>query len=348
MMQRGVVGVVTVSVLLFLSTVSWAEGGAAACSAAKVRATGGRMGRALGCYAKATRKGRTVDASCLAATVARLSRAFEIAERRGGCLTSGDLSVVGGSVESFVAGMVAALTPGSPEAAARRCAATKMAATGAKAARDLRCWATAVRASTPVDGACLAKASTVFARTFEKAEAKGGCPTTGDATNLDAGVVTFVAAVVSALTPDGPSTTTSSTTTTTLSGETTTTTGLSGTTTTTTLAPGSVSFARDVQPLFTANCAFSGCHAGPSPAQGLDLSAGHAYGDLVNVASGECALFKRVFPGQPTTSYLVFKIAGPPQPCFSGAQMPSGGRPPLAVAEQDTIANWILQGAVNN
>jgi hypothetical protein len=109
-----------------------------------------------------------------------------------------------------------------------------------------------------------------------------------------------------------------------------------------------VSFTGDVQPLFTAHCAFSGCHAGASPAQGLDLSAGHAYGDLVNVASGECALFKRVLPGQPTTSYVVFKIAGAPQPCFSGSQMPSGGRPPLAVAEQDTISNWILQGALNN
>jgi hypothetical protein len=46
-------------------------------------------------------------------------------------------------------------------------------------------------------------------------------------------------------------------------------------------------------------------------------------------------------------SYLVFKIAGPPQPCFIGAQMPSG-LPPLSGADQGTIANWILQGALNN
>jgi hypothetical protein len=84
------------------------------------------------------------------------------------------------------------------------------------------------------------------------------------------------------------------------------------------------------------------------PAQGVDLSAGHSYGSLVNVASGQCPLFKRVRPMRPDQSYLVFKLAGSPQPCLSGNQMPSGGAPPLSAADQATISAWITQGALNN
>lgn len=84
------------------------------------------------------------------------------------------------------------------------------------------------------------------------------------------------------------------------------------------------------------------------PAQGLNLKSGYAYLNLVNVPSQECPLFKRVSPGSAAQSYLVFKIAGPPQPCFSGNQMPSGGSPPLPAADQELIRTWIAQGAINN
>lgn len=57
---------------------------------------------------------------------------------------------------------------------------------------------------------------------------------------------------------------------------------------------------------------------------------------------------KYVLPGQADMSYLVFKIEGPPQPCFTGNQMPSGGRPPLSAADMNTITTWIAQGALNN
>jgi len=44
--------------------------------------------------------------------------------------------------------------------------------------------------------------------------------------------------------------------------------------------PATVSFSTQIQPIFTQNCAFSGCHAGTSPAAGLNLEDGKAHGNL--------------------------------------------------------------------
>jgi hypothetical protein len=62
----------------------------------------------------------------------------------------------------------------------------------------------------------------------------------------------------------------------------------------------------------------------------------------VNVASRECPQFMRVAP-----SYILFNLAGPPQPCFDGERMPEGA-PALPAADQDTTQAWIAEGAPNN
>ena len=61
-----------------------------------------------------------------------------------------------------------------------------------------------------------------------------------------------------------------------------------------------VSLSGQVQPIFTKRCTGNGCHAGATPAQGLDpSSASTAYANIVNVASSQCAATKRVLPGAP-------------------------------------------------
>jgi hypothetical protein len=68
-----------------------------------------------------------------------------------------------------------------------------------------------------------------------------------------------------------------------------------------------VSFATDVQPIFTQHCAKAGCHAGtapPPPEKPLNLEAGQAFGNLVGVTSGERPTLLRVAPGDPLNSYL--------------------------------------------
>jgi hypothetical protein len=110
---------------------------------------------------------------------------------------------------------------------------------------------------------------------------------------------------------------------------------------------GGTGFAAAVQPIFSANCALSGCHAGSSPAQGMNLSQGQAYANIVNVQSNESSLL-RVRPSQPDSSYLVHKIQGTQSNVGgSGGQMPLG-RNPLSQAQIDTIRQWIADGAPNN
>ena len=108
--------------------------------------------------------------------------------------------------------------------------------------------------------------------------------------------------------------------------------------------PGSASFASDVQPIFTARC--SGCHGSVGPSEDLDLTSGHAWANLVNVASSECTSTKLVEPSSAATSYLVKKIEGSGS-CLSGGRMPLGG-PYLSSTQIQAIRAWIDQGALDD
>ena len=103
----------------------------------------------------------------------------------------------------------------------------------------------------------------------------------------------------------------------------------------------------DVQPLFSSNCALSGCHAGASPAAGLNLSDGQTHANTVNIPSNGPAL-DRIEPGQPNQSYLVHKIQDTQTSVGgSGGRMPLG-RAPLSQAQIDIIRAWITGGAQDN
>ena len=109
-----------------------------------------------------------------------------------------------------------------------------------------------------------------------------------------------------------------------------------------------VSFATDVQPIFTQNCAFAGCHAGATPARGLNLEAGQAFDNLVGIPSGGMPAMNLVQPGDPDNSYLFKKHRGDAD--IVGGRMPLNdptffdNNPDLLDLEED----WIRQGAQNN
>lgn len=112
-------------------------------------------------------------------------------------------------------------------------------------------------------------------------------------------------------------------------------------------APASVTFAGAVQPIFTRNCAFAGCHAGATPQMGMDLSAGAAYANIVGVASVQLPSMDRVVPEQPDSSYVVLKLEGTAGTVGGvGTRMPLGGQ--LTTAQIDTIRVWISGGALEN
>lgn len=77
------------------------------------------------------------------------------------------------------------------------CAAAKLKAAGKGTAGELKCYTSAIKNARPVDVACLLKAEEKLTTAFVKAEAKGGCTRSGDATTIasdvDDGVTTLVA-----------------------------------------------------------------------------------------------------------------------------------------------------------
>ena len=93
-----------------------------------------------------------------------------------------------------------------------------------------------------------------------------------------------------------------------------------------------------VAEIFARSCTQAGCHAGPNPQMGMDLSPGQFFGSTVGVASAERPALLRVHPGRPDSSYLVMKIRGADG--IIGMQMPFSGEK-LAEDEVQLIERWI-------
>jgi hypothetical protein len=99
------------------------------------------------------------------------------------------------------------------------------------------------------------------------------------------------------------------------------------------------------QQIFSQSCAFSGCHGGDSPAEGMSLLAGDSFDNIVNVRSSQRGSLDRIEPSDPDNSYLYLKVIG--DPSISGSRMPRGG----AALSQDLIdllRDWIERGAPND
>lgn len=84
-----------------------------------------------------------------------------------------------------------------------------------------------------------------------------------------------------------------------------------------------------------------GCHSGAAAQGNLDLSAGKAYSNLVNVPSSASGL-KRVVPGNSAQSYLMKRLTG----ADGETIMPPGGK--LSQPIIDAIQKWIDDGAKDN
>lgn len=337
---------------LLVATAAWgAVESPGRCASLKAKAAGLRLAASFRCHAVATRRAGASSA-CQDPARKQFERLFARAGKKGSCGEPGDAATIGEHVAAFAADIATGLFPSGTPVTGRRCAAKKMLRAGVYGRGRLTCWARAFRDGVAVDGRCLDGSASKLVIGFRAAEEKPGCATAGDVAIVEGVLDGFLDGIAAAVMPSPATTTTtvvstSSTTSEPGGGTSTTVAGGATTSTSTVTTPALVSFAGDVLPIFTANCALTGCHTGPSPEEGLDLRPGRAFATLVNVTSRECGQFKRVQPGQPSASYLVFKIVGPPQPCFSGDRMPDGA-PPLSAADQATIQAWIMQGALNN
>jgi hypothetical protein len=98
-----------------------------------------------------------------------------------------------------------------------------------------------------------------------------------------------------------------------------------------------------IQEIFTANCAYSNCHGGATPQQGMGLGdARTSWLAIVGVASAEKPEFMRVAPGDSANSYVVMKLRADPR--RAGQPMPQGAYPldPELVMK---VASWAQNGA---
>ena len=114
-----------------------------------------------------------------------------------------------------------------------------------------------------------------------------------------------------------------------------------------------VSFAGNIQHIFDRSCALSGCHVPPVPTGPVDLSAGTAYSQTVNVKSAQIPTLKRFDPGKPDQSYIIRKIEGGPN--IAGVLMPQGcpgsplnGARCLSADDIAAIRQWVTECALNN
>lgn len=110
------------------------------------------------------------------------------------------------------------------------------------------------------------------------------------------------------------------------------------------VVPAVMSFGDNVQPIFSASCAVSGCHDAATATRGLSLASGDAYSNIVDEPSSEMQSLDRIEPGDPANSFLYLKINPSPP---SGERMPFGG-PYLTEEQILTIRFWIEQGAKDN
>jgi CHRD domain len=97
--------------------------------------------------------------------------------------------------------------------------------------------------------------------------------------------------------------------------------------------------------IFTPICSVCHTGVGASLPGSQNLTNGHTYTSIVNVASIEVPTMKRIVPGDPDNSYLVLKIQG--SPGIVGVQMPASGGP-LSQAQIDEVRAWVAAGALNN
>ena len=98
-----------------------------------------------------------------------------------------------------------------------------------------------------------------------------------------------------------------------------------------------------VQPIFTARCATTGCHAGATPQEGLNLESGQAYDEIFLRLPAHADEHFQIEPFDPSSSHLFLKIRGEEE----GGRMPLGG-PYLDEAQENAIRDWILEGAADN
>ena len=105
---------------------------------------------------------------------------------------------------------------------------------------------------------------------------------------------------------------------------------------------GVLSYAKDVEPVFIAEC--GDCHSAEDPKKGLDLSQGRGVANMLDRPSQEVDGVLLLKAGDPAASYLWQKLT---HTAAEGKGMPRTmfGAKKLSQDQLDLIERWISEGA---
>jgi hypothetical protein len=149
-----------------------ARAGSAPCRSVAIVVAGRTARTTLRCHVQAARRGRPVDAGCLAHAQVGFARSFRWLERTR-CIGPAAVSLWDAKINDFVADVLDALPT---DASANRCVAIKLAAAGKKAADVLLAQARHKRRSNFFRlGRATQRANATFLRSFTGADGHGGC-----------------------------------------------------------------------------------------------------------------------------------------------------------------------------
>lgn len=114
------------------------------------------------------------------------------------------------------------------------------------------------------------------------------------------------------------------------------------------MEPETVSFSRDIQPIFDLHCIRCHVTGGFANNSGIPvrLIEGVSYGSLVNQSSVQDSSWTLVEPNQPDLSLLYLKISRESPPV--GRQMPWDMGTVVTLEEMELVRTWITEGAHNN
>jgi hypothetical protein len=182
------------AVIVALVTVITSAAGAATpadlCEAGKLRGAAHGAYKALKCHSKAARAGIAADPTCLAKADGVIVRDFGAAEAKGGCPTTGDVSVYQAEVTDQVDDLVALLRPALT---ASRCTSGKLKAVAKEFFKLARAH---VKFQLGGDLGRFERESMQahgqVVQGFVKVEARGDCLTMGDGPAADAAVTADV------------------------------------------------------------------------------------------------------------------------------------------------------------
>jgi hypothetical protein len=158
------------------------------CSATKLKAAAKKASCLLALDAKEAKNGDPQDPGKVSACGSKMVSAFGKAEAKGPCTTTGDAAAIEAKVDAFESDVEAELSVSIPNG----CQSSKLKAAGKKAKCLLGLDAKEASKGVAPDPAKVQKCLDKFARTFSKAEDKGGCSTTGDLTAIENKVDAFV------------------------------------------------------------------------------------------------------------------------------------------------------------